>query len=163
MERGTLTEAAGARAVRGAAAQALGEQAAAEITFTTANIVDCDVALPLDRLAGFLAAMTPRLVARDPGAEGAKRDRDSLGAMATSITPPILVSDDPALRAAIRADICELAVAMGGSFSAEHAASACRNAPRWPQEGPGCAGRDARDQGRAGSLAGLLNPGKVLP
>ena len=159
MERGTLTEAVIARSEAQRRKLWAMREAAAEITFTTANIVDCDVALPLDRLAGFLAAMTPRLAARDPDAEELSIAHLGDGNIHYTAYPS---RDDPALRAAIRADICELAVSMGGSFSAEHGVGLSKRATMAALKDP-AALATMRAIKAALDPAGLLNPGKVLP
>ena len=134
-------------------------EAAAEITFTTSNIVDCDVALPLDRLAGFLSAMTGRLAARDPSAEELSIAHLGDGNIHYTAYPS---RDDEALRAAIRADVAELAVSLGGSFSAEHGVGLSKRATMAALKDP-VALAAMRAVKAALDPAGLLNPGKILP
>lgn len=159
MERGAIAEAVIASSEAQRRKLWAMREASAEVTFTTSNIVDCDVALPLDRLAEFLTAMTPRLAARDPGAEELSIAHLGDGNIHYTAYPS---RDDPALRAAIRADVAALAVQMGGSFSAEHGVGLSKRATMAALKDPAALGA-MRAIKAALDPAGLLNPGKVLP
>jgi len=134
-------------------------EAAAEITFNERLIVDTDIALPLDRLETFLTRMTPRLAALDPGARELVIAHLGDGNIHYTAYP----SDDaPAHLAAIRAAVAAEAVALGGSFSAEHGVGVSKRATMAAHKDPVAlavmvAIKTALDP------KGILNPGKVLP
>lgn len=159
MERGVIAEAVIASSEAQRRKLWAMREAAAEITFTTANIVDCDVALPLDRLADFLAAMTGRLAARDPDAEELSIAHLGDGNIHYTAYPSRDAED---LRAAIRADVAELAVSLGGSFSAEHGVGVSKRKTMAALKDPVAL---ATMQAIKSALdpEGLFNPGKVLP
>ena len=134
-------------------------EAAAEVTLNTPLTVDTDIALPLDGLSPFLAAMTRRLAALDPSATEAVIAHLGDGNIHYTAYPS---RDDPALLAKIRAAVAEEAVARGGSFSAEHGIGVSKRATMAAHKDP-----VALDVMRAIKTAldpkGILNPGKVLP
>jgi len=134
-------------------------EAAAEITFTQPVLVDTDVALPLDRLEAWLARMSVRLAAIDPEAEELVVAHLGDGNIHYTAYPG---RDDPAHLAAIRAAVAEEAVAMGGSFSAEHGVGLSKRATMAAHKDP-----VALDVMRAIKAAldpaGILNPGKTIP
>ncbi|SOC10098.1 FAD-binding oxidoreductase [Rhodobacter maris] len=134
-------------------------ESAAEITFTTPDIVDCDIALPLDRLETFLVRMTPRLAALDPEAEELVIGHLGDGNLHYTAYPS---RSDPALGAAIRAAVTEEAVALGGSFSAEHGVGISKRATMAAHKDPVALEMMAAIK-TALDPKGILNPGKVLP
>lgn len=134
-------------------------EAAAEITFTTPDLVDTDIALPLDRVAPWLAQMQARLAQLDPGAEELAIAHLGDGNIHYTAYPS---RPDPDLQAQIRAAVAELAVAMGGSFSAEHGVGLSKRATMAAHKDPVAlqvmgAIKAALDP------KGILNPGKTLP
>lgn len=134
-------------------------EAAAEITLVQKPHVDTDVALPLDRMQDFLTAMTARLNALDPEGEDLAIAHLGDGNFHYTAFPS---SNDPALLAAIRHAVADEAVALGGSFSAEHGIGISKRPTMGSHKDP-----VALDVMRAikGALdpQGLFNPGKVLP
>ncbi|CAM5322359.1 FAD-binding oxidoreductase [Frigidibacter albus] len=133
-------------------------EAAAEITFTAAVLVDTDVALPLDRLQAFLDAMTARLAALDPEAGELVVAHLGDGNIHYTAYPS---RDDLALQVEIRAAVAEVAVGLGGSFSAEHGIGRSKLATLQAHKDPVAleamrAIRAALDPGR------VLNPGKTV-
>lgn len=134
-------------------------EAAAEVSLNTAPLVDTDIALPLDGLSPFLAAMTRRLAALDPGSSETVVAHLGDGNLHYTAYPS---RDDPALLAAIRAAVAEETVSRGGSFSAEHGIGISKRATMAAHKDP-----VALDVMRAIKAAldpkGILNPGKVLP
>ena len=134
-------------------------ESAAEITFTTPDIVDCDIALPLDRLETFLAAMTPALAALDPAAEELVIAHLGDGNIHYTAYPS---RSDPALAQAIRAKVAAEAVALGGSFSAEHGVGISKRATMAAHKDPVALQMMAAIKA-ALDPNGILNPGKVLP
>ena len=134
-------------------------EAAAEITFTTPDIVDCDIALPLDRLEPFLARMTPRLAALDPQATELVIAHLGDGNIHYTAYPG---RSDPGLAGAIRAAVNAEAVALGGSFSAEHGVGVSKRAAMAAHKDPVAVQMMAAIKA-ALDPKGILNPGKVLP
>lgn len=134
-------------------------ESAAEITFTTPNLVDTDIALPLDRLETFLTRMSARLGALDPQAEELVIAHLGDGNIHYTAYPG---HSEPAHLAAIRAAVAEETVALGGSFSAEHGVGVSKRATMAAHKDP-----VALEMMRALKAAldpkGILNPGKVLP
>jgi FAD/FMN-containing dehydrogenase len=159
LEAGDLTEAV--IAASGAQRRKLWamREAAAEITFTQPVLVDTDVALPLDRLEAWLARMSARLATLDPAAEELVVAHLGDGNIHYTAYPS---HDAPAHLAAIRAAVAEEAVAMGGSFSAEHGVGLSKRATMAAHKNP-----VALDVMRAIKAAldpaGILNPGKTIP
>ncbi|PCD78183.1 FAD-binding oxidoreductase [Pseudothioclava arenosa] len=132
-------------------------EAAAEITFTEPDLVDTDVALPLDRLETFLSRMHARLLAIDPGARELSVAHLGDGNIHYAAYP-----SDPALKPVIRAAVAEEAVALGGSFSAEHGVGVSKRATMAAHKDP-VALEVMRAIKAALDPKNILNPGKVLP
>ena len=132
-------------------------EAAAEITFTEPDLVDTDVALPLDRLETFLNRMRARLAAIDPGARELAIAHLGDGNIHYTAYP-----SDPALKPAIRAAVAEEAVALGGSFSAEHGVGLSKRATMAAHKDPVALAAMAAIKA-ALDPKNILNPGKVLP
>ena len=134
-------------------------ESAAEITFTTPNLVDTDVAFPLDRLETFLHRMTARLAVLDPGAEELVIAHLGDGNIHYTAYP---TRDDAGLRDTIRAAVAEEAVALGGSFSAEHGVGLSKRPTMAAHKNP-VALEVMRAIKAALDPRGILNPGKTLP
>lgn len=134
-------------------------EAAAEITFSQPLLVDTDVALPLDRLETFLDRMTARLAALDPGAQELVVAHLGDGNIHYTAYP---TRDDPELLAAIRAAVAEQAVALGGSFSAEHGVGLSKRPTMAAHKDPVALSVMAAIK-QALDPKNILNPGKVLP
>jgi FAD/FMN-containing dehydrogenase len=134
-------------------------EAAAEITLNRKPLVDTDIALPLDAVAAFLPRMAARLAALDAGAAEMVVAHLGDGNIHYTAYPS---REDAALNDAIRAAVAEEAVAMGGSFSAEHGIGLAKRTTMAAHKDP-----VALATMRAIKLAldplGILNPGKVLP
>ncbi|MBW6507733.1 MAG: FAD-binding oxidoreductase [Rhodobacteraceae bacterium] len=163
-----LAEAAETGALREAVLAASGAQrrklwamreAAAEITLNRAPLVDTDIALPLDRVAEFLPRMAARLARLDAGAEEMVVAHLGDGNIHYTAYPS---RDDAALTDAIRAAVADEAVAMGGTFSAEHGVGLSKRATMAAHKDP-VALATMRAIKQALDPAGILNPGKVLP
>ncbi|NAZ37839.1 FAD-binding oxidoreductase [Rubellimicrobium sp. CFH 75288] len=134
-------------------------EAAAEITLGRQPFVDTDVALPLDAVEAFLARVREGLARLDPGADDFVVAHLGDGNVHYSAYP---TRDDPALAGAIRAMVDETAVALGGSFSAEHGIGLSKRASMATLKDP--VALDVMRRLKAAlDPGGLLNPGKVLP
>lgn len=158
-EAGTLSDAVVAQSEAQRARLWAMREAAAEITLDRQPLVDCDIAVPLDRVADFFAQMAPRLAALDAGAEIMVVAHLGDGNIHYTAYP---TRDDAALNDAIRAEVDRTATELGGSFSAEHGIGLSKRASMARHKDP-----VALDLMRALKAAfdpkGILNPGKMLP
>lgn len=134
-------------------------EAAAEITHGRTPFVDTDVALPLERVEEFLARARARLLAIDPGAEDFVVAHLGDGNVHYSAYP---TDPDPAHCEAIRAAVDEVAVELGGSFSAEHGIGLMKLPSMTAHKDP-VALEVMRSLKAALDPKGILNPGKVVP
>jgi len=134
-------------------------ESSAEVTFNVPVLVDTDIALPLDRLETFLERMTPRLAALDPEAEELVIAHLGDGNIHYTAYP---TRDDAVLLKAIRAAVAEEAVALGGSFSAEHGVGVSKRSTMAAHKDPVALSVMAAIK-HALDPKGILNPGKVLP
>lgn len=134
-------------------------EAAAEIAFARRPVLDTDIALPRDRVVDFLRDIEPRLKALDGGCEVLSVAHLGDGNIHYTCWPS---RDDPALKAVLRAEIDALAVAMNGTFSAEHGVGLSKLGSMARHKDP-----VALDVMRAIKNAldpqGILNPGKTIP
>ena len=134
-------------------------EAAAEITLNRAPLVDTDIALPIDKVALFLPRMQARLAALDADAEEMVVAHLGDGNIHYTAYPS---RDDPALAEAIRAAVATEAVALGGTFSAEHGIGISKRPTMAAHKNP-VALHAMRAIKAALDPQGILNPGKVLP
>jgi FAD/FMN-containing dehydrogenase len=134
-------------------------EAAAEIVKDRAPFVDTDIALPLDRVAPFLDEVRRRLAELDPGATDFVVAHLGDGNVHYSAYP---TRADPAHLDAIREMIDAAAVAMGGTFSAEHGIGLSKLAAMRRHKDP-VAVDVMRKIKAALDPGGLLNPGKTIP
>ncbi len=132
---------------------------AAEVQLGRPPQIVNDIAVPLDRVAEFIARMETALPALDAGAEISIVAHLGDGNIHYVVSP---VSQSPAVHDAIMEKVEEVALQLGGSFSAEHGIGLSKR--------PSMARRKDRvavDAMRAIKAAldpeGILNPGKVLP
>jgi FAD/FMN-containing dehydrogenase len=134
-------------------------EAAAEITLGMRPIVDTDVAVPLDKVAVFLARMETRLQGLDPGARALVVAHLGDGNLHYTACP---TRDEQALKDSIREAVEDVVLELGGSFSAEHGVGLSKL-------GSMARRKDALALEIMHSLKavfdphGILNPGKVLP
>ncbi|MFB2531352.1 FAD-binding oxidoreductase [Paracoccus sp. p3-h83] len=134
-------------------------EAAAEITLNRHPLVDTDIALPLDLVGDFLTAMQARLAALDPGADELVVAHLGDGNIHYTAYPS---RDDAALSAAIKASVADLAVSMGGTFSAEHGIGLAKRAGMAAHKDPVALSVMAAIKAALDPL-NLMNPGKLLP
>ena len=132
-------------------------EAAAEITFDRADLVDTDIALPLDHVAVFLDKMAAALAQIDPQAEVLEIAHLGDGNIHYTVYPT-----DPALKSTIRAAIAAHACALGGSFSAEHGVGISKRATMAAHKDP-VALSVMRAIKQALDPHNILTPDKVLP
>jgi FAD/FMN-containing dehydrogenase len=156
---GTLIDAevAASDAQRGAMWQR--RELAAEVMFARRPHIDTDIALPLDRVAEFLAAIEPRLTALDPGAERMAIAHLGDGNIHFTVYP---TRNDPALDDAVLEQVEDLVLALGGSFSAEHGIGLSKLPSMARRKNP-VALEAMRAVKAALDPQNLMNPGKVIP
>jgi FAD/FMN-containing dehydrogenase len=159
LAEGTLQAAEIARSAAQRRAMWERRELAAEITFARRPHVDTDVALPLEAVEGFLAAMSARLRALDPAAEDMCVAHLGDGNVHYTAFPG---RDDPDLADRIVAAVEDEVLARRGSFSAEHGVGLSKRASMARRKDP-VALEVMRAVKAALDPAGVLNPGKVLP
>lgn len=159
LEDGTISDAILAASEEQRRAIWARREAAAEITFGPEPFIDTDIALPLDRVATFLARIEPELQRLDPGAGQIVVGHLGDGNLHYSALP---TRDDPALYDAVVEAVEEIVADLGGSFSAEHGIGLMKQPSMARRKDP-----VALDVMRAIKAAldpkNILNPGKMLP
>lgn len=134
-------------------------EAAAEIAFHRKPFIDTDIAVPLNRVADYLRDIEPLLHAIDPDCSGLSVAHLGDGNIHYTCFPS---RDDRLLKSALRAQIDQLAIEMGGTFSAEHGVGLSKLAPMARFKDP-VALEMMRAVKQAFDPLGILNPGKTLP
>jgi FAD/FMN-containing dehydrogenase len=132
---------------------------AGEVAFFGGVFVNTDVAVPLDKVAAFEAAVTPRIKAIDPDATEVIVAHLGDG----NIHHTSYIShNDPAVMEALVEAVEDVVQELGGSFSAEHGIGVSKLQTMKRRKDP-----VALDAMRAIKAAldpnGILNPGKVIP
>ena len=131
---------------------------AGEILFLEPPFVNCDVALPLDKVAEFEKRITPKLHAIDP--EGYEINVAHLGDGNVHYTA-FTKRNDPDTREAITEAVEDVVQELGGSFSAEHGVGISKLGTMARRKDP--AALDVmRAIKRALDPKNILNPGKVI-
>ncbi len=134
------------------------EAAAQVMTFQTPH-VDRDIAVPVDRMEEFLNRVADIIGDLDPGAQDVSVAHLGDGNLHLGVFP---TRDDEDLCQRI-GDLAEdAAVAMGGSFSAEHGIGLRKRAAMARHKNP-AAMAAMRTIKAALDPNGIMNPGKVLP
>jgi FAD/FMN-containing dehydrogenase len=132
---------------------------AGEVAFFGGVFVNTDVALPLDKIAAFEAALTPRIKAIDPDAEEVIVAHLGDGNIHHT---SYVTRNDPAAMDALVAAVEDVVQELGGSFSAEHGIGVSKLDTMRRRKDP-----VALDAMRAIKHAldpnNILNPGKVIP
>ncbi len=132
---------------------------AAEVTLTRLPLINNDIAVPTDKVADFLARMAAELAALDPGADTSIVAHLGDGNIHYTVYPASLDSQE---HDAIMERVEDVALSLGGSFSAEHGIGLSKKPSMARRKNP-----VALDVMRAVKAAldpkNILNPGKVLP
>lgn len=132
---------------------------AAEVTLGRLPLINSDIAVPLDRTGDFLDRMEAALPGLDPGAEATTVAHLGDGNLHYTVFPK---SQDPAVHDTIMEKVEDVALSLGGSFSAEHGIGLSKKPSMARRKNP-----VALDVMRAIKAAldpkGIMNPGKVLP
>ncbi|MGR3500795.1 FAD-binding oxidoreductase [Pseudaestuariivita sp.] len=132
---------------------------AAEITFATPPFVNNDVSLPLEKVSVFLERMTPRLAALEPRASEMVVAHLGDGNVHYTAYIP---EKDAALYDAVTEAVEDVALELGGSFSAEHGIGLTKLASMARRKDP-VALQVMRSVKEALDPQGIMNPGKVIP
>lgn len=132
---------------------------AAEITFARSPAIDTDVALPLDKVATFLAAITARISALDPEAETLAVAHLGDGNVHYTVFP---TRETAAHKDRILQAIEDEVQALRGSFSAEHGVGLSKLPSMQRRKDPVALAVMAQIKS-ALDPANLMNPGKVIP
>ncbi|WP_019956036.1 FAD-binding oxidoreductase [Yoonia vestfoldensis] len=132
---------------------------AGHVAFFGGHFVNTDIALPLDKVAAFETALTPRLRAIDPDVEEVMVAH--LGDGNIHHTSYVSRNDPDAMAALVEA-VEDVVQELGGSFSAEHGIGVSKLDTMKRRKDP-----VALDAMRAIKVAldphNILNPGKVIP
>lgn len=132
---------------------------AGEVAFFGGTFVNTDVAVPLDRIADFEAALTPRIKAIDPDASEVIVAHLGDGNIHHTT---YVIRNDPGVMDALVEAVEDVVQDLGGSFSAEHGIGTSKLETMKRRKDP-----VALDAMRAIKAAldpkGILNPGKVIP
>jgi len=134
-------------------------EAAAEVHFATKPVVINDIALPLDRIAAFFDRVRARIAALDPDAFDIPVAHLGDGNIHFAVYPG---RDDPAHLDRVMQSVEEIALDMGGSFSAEHGIGLSKKPSMARRKDP-VALEVMRAIKAALDPEGIMNPGKVLP
>lgn len=134
-------------------------ESAAEITLGRQPLVDTDICVPLDKVAGFMDRALSRLQALDAGAETITVSHLGDGNLHFTVWPS---SQDPEAHDRIREMVEDVTLELGGSFSAEHGIglSKLRSMERRKDR---VALEVMRKIKQALDPSGIMNPGKVIP
>ncbi len=159
MEEGHILDAVIAKSDTQRTAMWARREAAAEIMTRVSPRVDTDIALPLDSVATFLERMEDVLPALDSGATHIEVAHLGDGNIHYSV---ICTRDDAILKDLIMEKVEEVAVGLGGSFSAEHGIGISKKNSMARRKNP-VAIAVMRQVKAALDPKGILNPGKVLP
>ena len=159
METGEVTDAVVARSEAQRAEMWKRREDAAEVTLTRLPLINNDIAVPTDKVPEFLARMEPVLQGIDPGAEDLTVAHLGDGNIHYTVYP---VSQNPEVHDAIMQAVEELALELGGSFSAEHGVGLTKKPSMSRRKNP-VAIEAMRAIKAALDPQGILNPGKVLP
>ncbi len=134
-------------------------EAAAEVAYTREPRVDSDIALPLDKVAGFFDAAMDRLRSLDPGVSNISVTHLGDGNIHYCVYPS---RDDERLKDDIREAVEQIVSDRGGSFSAEHGIG-IHKLPTMKRRKDEVALDVMRAIKDAIDPNGILNPGKVFP
>ncbi len=159
MEDGDVLDAVVAQNEAQRAAMWARREQAAEVQLARLPVVLTDIAVPLDRVADCVGRIEDQLQKVDPGAEFSIVAHLGDGNIHFVVWP---TAGDAALQDAVMEMVEDVALSLGGSFSAEHGIGLSKRPSMTRHKDP-----VAMDAMRAIKSAldpkGILNPGKVLP
>lgn len=131
----------------------------AEVALEHPPFVNTDISLPVDRVEEFLDRIGPRLEALDSEVTALVVSHLGDGNIHYTAQPS---SGDPDLLDRILEEVENLAISLGGSFSAEHGIGKSKLASMRRRKNP-VALQVMRQIKAALDPQGIMNPGKVLP
>ena len=134
-------------------------EAAAEVSRLHDPIVDNDIAVPLDAMHEAISAVEKRAQELDPGMRFNSVAHLGDGNLHFAGWP---TTPDPAIHKAIQEAVEEEALALGGTFSAEHGVGLSKK-PAMARHKDPVAVTTMRAIKQALDPNGIMNPGKVLP
>jgi len=159
MEEGLVLDAVVAKNEIQRAAMWLRREQAAELALHRLPLINNDVSVPLDKVTAFYAAMDRALPRIDPGAQSHTVAHLGDGNIHYTVWPG---SGDVAVHDAIMEKVEDVALSLGGSFSAEHGIGLSKR-PSMARRKDKAALQVMRAIKGALDPAGIMNPGKVLP
>ncbi|MFP2871919.1 FAD-binding oxidoreductase [Acetobacter tropicalis] len=134
-------------------------EAAAEISFHKHPVVDTDIAVPLDQVATYLRLIPSRMKKLDSHYTDIAVAHLGDGNIHYTVWPS---RDDESLLQAMRIAIDDQAVALGGTFSAEHGIGLCKLQSM--EKHKNCVALEImRSIKNALDPNNILNPGKTIP
>ena len=134
-------------------------EASAEVARLRPDVIDNDVAVPLDKMQVLHERITARALELDPGLTPICVAHLGDGNLHFAGWPS---SQDPAVHKAIKAAVDEEAVRLGGTFSAEHGIGLAKQPAMRRFKNPAALAA-MRAIKHALDPNGIMNPGKVLP
>ncbi len=134
-------------------------EASAEVSLLRPDIIENDVAVPVDRMQDLLTRIDTLLARLAPDARPVSVAHLGDGNLHFSCWPG---TDDPAIHAAIYQGVEDAALDLGGSFSAEHGIGTSKRASMARYKDPAALAA-MRAIKAALDPNGILNPGKMLP
>lgn len=159
MDKGLVLDATFARSEAQRRAMWERREAAAELSVLHPHVIFNDIALPLSRIAEFLARVMPALQEIDPGAKDFTVAHLGDGNIHYNIRAS---SSGARLKEALRGRLEELVAELGGSFSAEHGVGVSKLGAM-TQHKNATALEVMRTIRAALDPQGVLNPGKTVP
>ncbi|WP_068118453.1 FAD-binding oxidoreductase [Tropicimonas marinistellae] len=159
LENGTVIDAVVARNEAQRVEMWARREGMAEVALAHRPFVNTDISVPLDRVQAFLDSMAPRLAEVDPGARTLVVAHLGDGNVHYTVQAS---RDEAGLLDAILEAVEDRALALGGSFSAEHGIGISKLASMRRRKNP-VALSVMREIKTALDPQGVMNPGKVLP
>jgi len=159
MESGRISDATVAQNEAQRAQMWQRREQAADVAFSRLPLINNDIAVPLDRIADFYEQIALALPDIDAGAQSNTVAHLGDGNIHYTVWPG---SQDPEVHDAIMEKVEDVALALGGSFSAEHGIGLSKKPSMARRKNP-VAVAAMRQIKAALDPRGVLNPGKVLP
>lgn len=159
LESGTVVEAFVARNEEQRARIWQLREISAEVSRLSGPYIGCDIAVPLDGMGSFIERMDARLGALDPDARTLGVAHLGDGNIHYTIVPG---RHDQPWRERIIEAVEEVALSLGGSFSAEHGIGRSKLASMARHKPPVALDAMRRIK-RALDPDGIMNPGKLIP
>src|SRR6056297_3433052 len=134
-------------------------EASASVARLRPNVVDNDIAVPLDKMQALVEGVTARALEIDPGLRPICVAHLGDGNLHFAGWPS---TEDPAVQKAVKEAVDAEAIRLGGSISAEHGIGLAKRPAMGRYKDP-VALMAMRAIKQALDPKGIMNPGKVLP